>query len=100
MLLLLLLQVGNDAAKRPLSLAAAVTEPGSGLMLKVHTNAPGLHFYTGKHSSTRMHSLFVKDKHCLHMTITQMHLVCTSTWVSTAGSRHITADILESRSLP
>ncbi|WIA23574.1 hypothetical protein OEZ85_000293 [Tetradesmus obliquus] len=40
-------QVGSDAAKRPLSLAATVTEPSTGMRLKVLTNAPGLQLYTG-----------------------------------------------------
>jgi hypothetical protein len=48
LLVLLLLQVGSDAAKRPLSLGATVTEQSSGLRLRVFTNAPGMHFYTGR----------------------------------------------------
>lgn len=44
-------QVAPNAATRKLQLGATVTEPASGLKLKVLTNAPGIHFYSGNFMS-------------------------------------------------
>lgn len=40
-------QAAHDAPTRPLAWAATVTEPRSGMRLRMLTNAPGMQLYTG-----------------------------------------------------